>query len=244
MVEGLLQIERAKAHWGFSDECRELHNNAVRRFCSGYAKLRAELGAGRTREKLTADIAALDAQAGSAGWVADVVDPHAETISAATGIPVETVQRLLPLSTPLVLELGALVLGGLGFTVLGFGHGTLLTREGVPASASRSGEARVSAGTSHALPALPPPANPRPRMQRELAEWFFRECTRPVQSGVMEEDKWYAAYVGICKQSQDVPLSIEDFRALAAKFVPSMQIVDGRYFYGGMLPLVPKESAA
>jgi hypothetical protein len=106
------------------------------------------------------------------------------------------------------------------------------------------GEAAATA-TGVAVPALPSPQS-RKRdpiaAGRQLAQWFFAECTRPaVGSGGLPEIKWYELYLFECSKSNDVPIPVEEFRALAQRAGAVLISVDGEWFYQRVLPLVPTE---
>jgi hypothetical protein len=115
-----------------------------------------------------------------------------------------------------------------------------------PAMASLSPlQAAGEADNPPASPALPPPQGAsqdalRSR-QQQLARWFFAECARPVSSGGLPEEQWYALYSEVCARSRDVPLPVEEFRAIARKRGAVVTVVDGRTFYERILPLMPDE---
>jgi len=246
VLRGLIKGEQTKPLWGFSDGCRDLRNNQVRRFCAGYSKLQAELGAGKALEALTARIETLDKQAEVAGWVVQIADPASDTIAAAlglVGVPTDTdkVQRLLPLATPLMIELGSMVLGGLAFVVLGFGsHKEMVFGRTVTPSTPA-----MATGGQHPAPPVAPIALTALRSrQTQLADWFFSECTRPVSGGGLPEDQWYALYCEVCARSKDAPLDVEAFRSIAHTHGAAISEVDGKTYYSRVLPLIPQESAA
>jgi hypothetical protein len=79
--------------------------------------------------------------------------------------------------------------------------------------------------------------------RRQLCEWFFRENTRQVSSGSMPEIDWYDHYRAVCKRSKDEPLPLETFRRIAGSFVPTIQDIDEKKFYMGLLPLMTEASS-
>jgi len=234
-LEPLIKAVQAQREWEWSQGCRAPQNNRERSFCQAYEKLRAELGSAQMIEKIGAEIAQLDERLAAAGPVAEAADPQAKLIAGWTGFSEPSVQQFLPLLTPLVLELGSMFL--LGFAVLLYGG-------------------------SHNVGRLHEPQEPRPlkpaqallthqelrednavlTRQIQLAEWFFRQCSRPVASGALPETDWYAHYVAICKRSQDTPLPLDHFRRIAGRTVP-MREIDGVMYYSNYLPLIPSNAA-
>jgi len=83
-----------------------------------------------------------------------------------------------------------------------------------------------------------------PSRQRELAEDFFRRCTRPAPDGQLTEADWYRHYTQVCERSRDKPLPVESFRWVARRYVPAIKDVGGTTYYLHVLPLLPKEDAA
>jgi hypothetical protein len=241
MLRPLLAAEEAKPAWKATDGCRTAGSAWARRYCAAHAKLASELGAAEELDRLTAAIAALDKQSAAAG-VVDVVDPAAQFWAAWTGMSIERVQAIIPLATPIVLEIGSMVFLSFALLLAGFqGHRQVVLGGGVPRPTSlvaEPGEAAVPAGV------LPPPVLP-PRYDdpvtrgRELAVWFFSECTRPVPSGGLPEAKWYEAYGEQCARSNDTPVALEEFRALARKHGAVVTVIDGQVYYERVLPLIP-----
>lgn len=239
MLRPLVAAEKAKPAWEATDGCREPGSASARKFCGSYAKLASELGAAEELARLTVAIAAIDKA--SAGAVVDVVDPAAQFWSAWTGMSVERVQAIIPLATPVVLEIGSMVFLSFALLLTGFqGHRHVVLGENVPRSAllvAEPGEA-VTAGV-RVPPALPPRYDDPVSRGRELAAWFFSECTRPVPSGGLPEAKWYAAYEAECRKSNDAPVLLEEFRALARRHGAVVTVIEGQVLYERVLPLIP-----
>lgn len=233
-VEGLIAAEKAKPLWKHSDGCKTPSNGRERRYCEGYARLTAELGAGQALERISGKIEALDSKTEVAGWVAQIVDPQAETIAFYTGMSEHDVQRMLPLANPIALQLGSMILLGLALIFSGLNHKAIAfgQRTPAPALAEAAGE-RHPASTPAAISSR----------QAELAEWFFAECARPVSRGGIEEKKWYAHYCEVCARSKDIPLPIEAFRSIAKKKGAIPTVIDGEFFYERILPHLPASAA-
>jgi hypothetical protein len=240
LLEPLAAAERAKPLWRATDDCREPGSPSARKFCASYAKLASELGAAQELTRLTAEIAALDKHA--TADVVGIVDPSAQFWSYWTGASIERVQAMLPLATPIVLELGSMVFLSFALLLTGFrGH-----RQVVLGGSPQPHPLAAETGEAVLLPAPPPRAvvvDPITR-GRELASWFFAECTRPVASGGLPEGDWYRLYQEQCEKSNDVPVALEEFRALARKAGAVVTVVDGVTYYERVLPLVPREGAA
>ena len=254
-VAAEIETEKLKPFWHATEECTELRGPSHRKFCTHLGVLKGELASARKADDLNAKIAALTAKIDGRQPVASKADPVADILASLSGLDEALLSKRLPIATPIILEIGSMTLLYFSFILLGLNHRHLIRgltvaepgKDGSAAIGSASapspspaipGEANV--GTLPVAGRSPPPLRGSPSYQKELAEWFFRECTRPVASGVLAEDAWYEAYSKICRKSQDVPLSLADFRAMASKYVPSMRTVNGRQYYEGVLPLVPK----
>jgi hypothetical protein len=241
MLRPLVAAEEAKPAWEATDGCREAGSAYARRFCAAHAKLASELGAAEELARLTVAIAAIDKQASSAG-VVEVVDPAAQFWSAWTGMSTERVQAIIPLATPVVLEIGSMVFLSFALLLTGFqGHRHVVLGGNVPRSALLVAEpgGAATAGALPPPPALPPRYDDPVTRGRELAAWFFSECTRPVPSGGLPEAKWYAAYEGECRKSNDVPVVLEEFRVLARRHGAVVTVIEGQVYYERVLPLIP-----
>ena len=258
-VAAEIETEKLKPFWHATEECTELRGPSHRRFCTNIGVLKGELASARKADDLNAKIAALTAKIDGRAPVAQKADPTAAILTSLFGLDEKSTSERLPIATPIILEIGSMTLLYFSFVLLGLNHRQFLIRGLTIAEPGKDGSAvsipsvpspspampaEASSGTRPVAGQSPPPLRASPTYQRELAEWFFRECTRPVASGVLAEDAWYEAYSKICKQSQDVPLPLADFRTLASKYIPSMRTVNGKQYYEGVLPLVPKESAA
>lgn len=245
-VASLLAAKKAQREWDWSEKCKEAKNTRERRFCGEVAALEGELAAAKRAVELNDQIAALNTRVYSAGPAAVTVDPEARLISNLTGWNERWVSENLPLKTPILLELGSMTLIYFAAVLLGFTHTTQATAalSSAPtqqrAAAASPGPLRPAEPRQSILPSPPPIASLT--RQRELAEWFFKECSRPAASGSLPEGQWYEHYRSICKESADQPLSLERFRKFAGDFV-RVEEIDGQWFYLGALPYVPKRVA-
>lgn len=240
MLRPLLLAEEAKPAWKATDGCRTAGSAWARRYCAGHAKLASELGAAEELARLTAEIATIDKQTSAAG-VVEIVDPAAQFWAAWTGMSLERVQAIIPLATPIVLEIGSMVFLSFALLLAGFqGHRQVVL--GGDAQWSNTEKAAFLEEMSQPIPinriASARYDDPVTR-GRELAAWFFSECTRPVPSGGLPESQWYAAYEAECAKSNDVPVRLEDFRALARRHGAVVTVIEGQVFYERVLPLIP-----
>jgi hypothetical protein len=244
--------ERIKRLWNITDSCRDINGPSQRNFCTNYAALQGELAAAKKSEELHKKISNLSGQIDGRAPVAENADPMAATLTMwlnKFGFHIAQAEASLglPIATPLVLLIGEMVFVWFGFIALGINHGRMVS-DIADRNVSRLSSA--AAGMREAAPskALPPPI-PKRRdpvaAGRQLAAWFFSECTRPVvASSGLPEEEWYRLYRAECAKSNDVPIGVEEFRTLAQKHGAAVVIVDGKPFYKRVLPLVPKEGAA
>jgi hypothetical protein len=251
LLRPLLEAEQAKPMWDATEGCREPGSASARKFCGAYAKLASEMGAAEEIDRLTAAIAVLDKQSAAVGTVSEVVDPAAQFWAAWTGMSLERVQAVIPLATPIVLELGSMVFLSFALLLAGFqGHRqVVLGGQNAPLPrplAAETGGAVAAGPTALAPAALPPPRHSEDPVTRgkELAAWFFAECTRPVASGGLPEQRWYALYEEQCAKSNSTPIDLDEFRALANAHGAVPVLIDGVWIYKLVLPHVPREGAA
>lgn len=236
-VAALIKAQEASIWWtNHTNQCREVENPKARKFCADYQKLVGELASAKAAEVLVADIASIDQQYATATPAADVIDPEAIWWAATGWVSVETAQSWLPMKTPLVLELGAMTLWYFAAMLLGFKHTALLDQEATPQPLPVSVTRK-----------LPPPIPQRPvqnvTRQRELALWFFANCTRPAANGSLSEADWYGHYSDVCDRSNDSPLPLDSFRRIARDYVPVVKEMEGKAYYLGVLPLIPAKVA-
>lgn len=238
-VAALIKAQEASIWWtNHTNQCREVENPKARKFCADYQKLVGELASAKDMARLNSEIAELDQQFATAAPAADVVDPEAVWWAATGWVSVETAQAWLPMKTPLVLELGAMTLWYFSAMLLGFKH-TALLGGGEAAGASSS--------TPPVARRLPPPIPQRPvqnvTRQRELALWFFANCTRPAANGSLSEADWYGHYSDVCARSNDAPLPLDSFRRIARDYVPVVKEMEGKVYFLGILPNMPAKVA-
>jgi hypothetical protein len=172
-----------------------------------------------------------------------MVDPVATFVAGWVGTSEEHAQNMLPLATPVVLMAGSIFIlaivlhmvdmshGALAGKVIGIGSGAQRTRVDSAMAASRGKPLQVVASRGNDVFIT---------RQRELATWFFANCTTPMASGSMPEAHWYRHYQECCQRQQDRPMPLEDFREMARAYMPGgVSQIDGRWFYFGAMPLVP-----
>lgn len=259
-VEAALAAEKIKRQWEWTEGCKEIRGSSQRTYCTNVQALQGELAAARKAEDLHKKLADLTGRIEGRAPVSEKADPMASSLAFWLGkisihISEAEASTGLPITTPVVLLLGELLLVYFGFIVRGITHKSLLagTLEVQPlasptARAVRTGgAAAVTGGELVAAPALPPPL-PRPVVsitrQAELCTWFFRNCVRHAPDGALPEADWYGHYCDVCAKSGDEPLPLDGFRRFAERHVPSIKQVEGVIYYRQVLPLIPKESAA
>jgi hypothetical protein len=247
-LTALLAAEKVKPAWDWTEGCKEPRTGSQRRFCTDMAVLQGELSAAAKSDELVAKLDTLNGQIDGRIPVGEKADPMASTLASWTGISEAVVTARLPIATPLILLIGEMVFVWFGFLMREIDHKQLVMGgHEVPRDFARPverGEAVSVRVNSSPAPALPPPSRDPVAAGRQLAQWFFSECTRPVASGGLPEDDWYALYKEQCARSNDTPIEIEAFRTLAASKGAKPVLIEGRWFYRQVLPLVPREGAA
>ncbi len=243
-VERLVEAQKQDRAWSRSEQCTDATITASRAFCANLRSLEAEGENARAADRLIAAIAGLDAKLAAAAPVIASSDPQAELLHEMTGASKARIQLWLPAMTPIVLEVGAALTWYFGLLAIGMHH--------------RPMDAAVPAA-----PVEPPPAvvfNPAPLMsperanaaavpyaqltrQRQLCEWFWKECSRPVAGGVMAEKDWFDHYEAVCARSNDKPLPLDSFRRIASRHVPRIGLVEGVTHYFEVLPLIAEDAA-
>jgi hypothetical protein len=256
-VTALLEAERIKRQWQWTDECRDIRTASHRAYCTGVSALAGELAAARKSEDLQRKIGELTQRIDGRAPVGEKADPMAATLASWLGLDEGSTTARLPLATPLVLLIGEMTFVYLGMLLLGIGHRQMVSH-GVAGSSDvgKPGEAGrltlppplVTTGEADVGPVLagqsPPPLRTTLTRQRELAEDFFRRCVRPAPDGQLPEAVWYQHYCDVCERSADQPLPVEAFRRLATHFIPTIREIGGTTYYLHVLPLLPKENAA
>jgi hypothetical protein len=244
----LLAKERAKWQWEDTDSCKEIRKGSQRKFCEGVANLEAEIGSGKRALELQQQISQVDGSIMKKGPVSETADWSASVLADLFQLDEHWLSRRLPIATPFVLEILCMVLFWYGFIFFG-GHGVLVgAGENINATAPsaalqrdlRQAATQVAPQPPQLLTLLAPPVASK---QRELVEWFFRECARPHPSGTLPEADWYAHYVNICHRQGDTPMSLDSFRWFARKYVPAITQVEGHWYYGQILPYLPQNVA-
>lgn len=241
------QIEAQKTNpwWRHTEGCTDITNARGRKFCAEYRKLETELANASALAQLSAELGSLDKALRAEGPVAAVVDPSAAFIAAYLGIDENSAQNLLPLATPIILEIGTMAFFSLALVLFNLSHGTAL----------ESGLGRLTEPRPERQPLRPLQQTvlhtplPRPVMQtpisatkvsagKSTALWFFAEATRPTPSGNLDETDWYAHYRRVMEAMGEDVLSLHEFRQIAASYVSVVE-VDGRVWYRGAMPIPP-----
>jgi len=245
-VERLIEAEKNNKRWTSSGECTDATARASRDFCMNLRTLEGERDSALKADKLTTQIDALSSKIEAAPPVTTAsADPFVDGVSEVTGMAQRSVRVLLAMATPVVLE----VMGASCWKLAIILFGWTLKREETGES-----EREIEARRSVQKPALiqsPAAIKKAPVVsidmltaRRQLCEYFFREHTRHIESGVLPEEDFYRHYGEICRQSNDAPLPVETFRRIAAKFVSTMEDIDGKKFYRGILPYMQNSDAA
>jgi hypothetical protein len=239
VVGALLAARKAAPEWGRTEKCTDVRRGRDQKFCNEVTGLEIELASAKRSAELNAQLGTLTSKLETRQTTSASADPAAEIISTFTGLDERYVSKRLPLATPIVLELGSMTLLYFAFVMLGFCHNAVSQAQ----EPRRSPSAGITVVREHKrmLPVVPRPTLTR---QQELAQWFFRECVRPMATGSMPETDWYRHYTEVCRESDDTPLPVTSFRRFAEKCT-SLQIeqVDGVCFYLGALPYVPRRAA-
>jgi hypothetical protein len=235
-VERLLLAEQANRRWTSSNQCTDATATASRAFCDAYRTLEGELESARAGDKLTAEIAAVDAQIAAAPPMTDAnADPFVTALSLLFGIQERWVRVLLAMATPVILEvLGAscwkFAAGLFGWSLKAGMRQDDYERHDLIASPERM---RFTLDQPFAsLDVI--------TRQREFLRWFLRENAKPNAAGSMSEEEWYGLYAEICRSHNDHPVPMEMFRREAARLHGIIiQNIEGTTHYSGYLPMVP-----
>ena len=243
-VASLLAAERVKPNWEQTQKCTDIRKGRDQRFCAQITTLEVELASAKRAGELAATLAAVDGRLATAAPASEKVDPQARIIAKLSGWDEEWISERLPIATPIILELGSMTLLYFSFVLLGLSHHRVVTSE-TPQFVRRTVTHDVAKSGLAMLPSLLPPKKVSTlTRQRELADWFFRNCSRPAEDGALPESSWYNHYIEVCKQSNDTPLPLASFRRFATRYVPDIKDVDGTIYYKRVLPYVPGRTAA
>jgi hypothetical protein len=240
-VAPLLAAAKASQEWDRTEKCTDIRRPRDKQFCERVTGLESELASAKRGDAINAQLLALNAKLETKETVSTTTDPQARVIASLTGWDEGYISTRLPLATPIVLELGSITLAYFAFVLFGFSHATAMTKR-VSVPLPTAGVIQQAKATL--IAAVPPVASSLTR-QRELCEWFFRECVRPASTGAMPEADWYRHYQDVCKDSGDSALPLASFRRFAAACA-CLQIkdVDGVTQYLGALPYVPRRATA
>lgn len=244
-VESAIAAEKTKLWFKNSKECAEPSSKDQREGCRLLQQLQGELEAARSKATLEAQVAELDEElAGAAPGNERTVDPFSAKASALTGWSQTDVRLLLAMLTPIALEV-------IGATCWKFAVALFGWPEKALQPSARPQQPQVAESPFNAAPLMSPDranaasfqSNEEISAARRKAEWFFRECAKPVVGGSLAEKDWHEHYSKICRNTGDVPLSVGEFRRIASRFVPRISDVDGSTTYFEVLPVVPAIAA-
>jgi hypothetical protein len=237
----LLAAKKSTPEWDRTEKCTDIRRPKDAKWCTELAALESEIASDKRSEALNSQLAALNAKLETRAVVSDKIDPQAQIVAMFTGWDEGWISARLPVLTPIVLELGSMTLIYFSFVLVGFSHKAAINPLGARPPAVTSGGFFQQARA--AIIAAVPVSNTLTR-QRELAEWFFRECVRPTENGSMPEQHWFRHYQDVCQQHNDTPLPLASFRRFAERceFL-TVKGVDGTCFYLGALPYVPRRAA-
>lgn len=234
----LIEAEKKSKLWTKTKECSAATATDSRKFCANLQTLESEAASAEAGAELQSKISAIDTALKAADATSAEADPQADAIARWLKTTPQNVRAGIGMLGPLALEFGALVFLAFSGKSFGWTHRGPQAPVGPPvpvkpAALIPSPEVlrRAPAASLEALTA-----------QRKLCEWFFRECTRPVAAGAMPESEWYQHYESICNRSQDAPLPIENFRRIAASFIPRMHPIEGAWHYFERLPYIPENA--
>lgn len=243
-VDRLLAAERANRRWTTTAECTEATARASRDFCDSYRTLEGELAAARSADKINDEIATLEREIAAAPPATkESADPFVTEAAAATGLHERTVRVVLAMATPFILEITGASCWKIAIVLFGWSLRNGAGASGEYADAVFNPAPLMSPEKANAAPVASFEALTR---QRQLAEWVFRECAKPVAGAPLSEREWYEFYSDICRRQKDVPLPVESFRRIASRNI-GMTIGDvgTEKVYFGYMPLMPgTESAA
>jgi hypothetical protein len=240
-VTALLAAKKTAPDWDHTEKCTDIRRSKDVKFCKEVTDLEAELASAKRAGEVTVQLAALNSKLEVRASVSERVDPQAAIIAMFTGWEEGWISTRIPILLPIVLELGSMTLVYFAFVLLGLSHRAVIAAPAAakapPAAGNYFQQARA------AIIAAAPLAGTLTR-QRELAEWFFRECVRPATAGAMPEVIWYRHYQEICKQHNDSALPLASFRRFAEQCeCLDVKDVDGVATYVGALPYVPRRAA-
>lgn len=233
----LLAAKKASPEWERTQKCTDIRRPKDAKACKEITELEVEIAGAKRSAELTAQLSALNIKLETKETTSINADPSARIIASVTGWDEAYISERLPLATPIILELGSMTLIYFAFVLVGFSHRSVLSAPKAIPGAGMLRQARA------AILASAPFSGTLTR-QRELCEWFFRECVRPATAGNMPEEHWYRHYQDVCAQHNDSALPLASFRRFAERCeCLTVGEVDGKWMYLGALPYVPRRAA-
>jgi hypothetical protein len=233
-IQPLLEATKLHRFWIRTNECTDVTAKQSRDFCAEVLGLRAEMANADKADKLLTELKGLDDKLSDSKAPTTAEDPQIAFLADFTGAKPRDVFFVLLLSTPLILEVGALLFGKQALELLNV-HLVMEPAE------------TVIPPTHH----LPPPRSPRPtrlqatsiitpspdgappaaihgslagedhELQVAVYERFWADCTRRMPGGKEPVTAVYAAYRGYCAAPQNgvMPLPFADFARRAGDHV-------------------------
>jgi len=241
-VDRLLAAERANRRWSATEECTNATARASRDFCDNYRTLEGELAAARSADKINGELDALIADIAAAPPATkDSADPFVTEAAAATGLHERTVRVVLAMATPFILEVTGASCWKIAIVLFGW---SLRNRSGATGEAAEPDFNPAPLMSPEKANSAPVASFEALTRQRQLAEWVFRECAKPVAGAPLSEREWYEFYCDICRRQKDVPLPVEAFRRIAGRNIGmTISDVGSEKVYFGYMPLIPSEAA-
>lgn len=231
-VQALISRQQQHPFWRDTNQCAKdgdaIKNRRYRNYCAELDMLAAELGRGRSGDKIRQQIAEVDTSLSNPARqqvMAD--DAQASVLAYYAGMDENRVRLMLPLMWPLLLELGSMLMAYFALKLFRISHHTLVDQ---PVGSSpyvppthqlppptRRGTDQQGADEPIVLTATAVPApSEDPVRQRAVFDQFWAQRVRRVEGGQVPEATFYAHYQTMCAQFQVTPYDLETFRRLSA----------------------------
>jgi hypothetical protein len=248
-VEPLLDATKLHFFWSRTNECTDNVSNRQRRnFCGEVGQLKAELANARQADKLLAEIRLIDARLSEGKRHVSSEDPHTAFLGSLTGLSRDQILIIILLSTPLILEIGALYWGKQALELFGI-HviirdvhfeqppPRLLAAPSsvIPLSAAEEPADEMAGGVDYALP------QEDADLQRAAFDAFWPECTRAVPGAKTAATAVYSAYRHYCgrRDVNVLPLAYAEFKRLSAERVQHVTRTSDVEWWSGFVLVEP-----
>lgn len=197
-------VHRQNRRWSATKECANATESESRAFCAEYFRLRAELAAAQESERLSDQIATMQAESAKLreSGAGQDSDPQTSLLSRITGQKPEPVRLALTIAVALLVEIGA----SLGL-FLASGH---LAR---PVSAPPALQAAKPAG---------------------CVEEFCLEALAAAPRSSQTANELYGGYQGWCAGKDLAALDAGEFRATFAAIADAIGLAQDGAGYGGI----------